>query len=305
MQDWARPNTIRQWLKRLFGLQALVVGLLIILLALSELRFDWVEQVVGNYLTTTNARRPKIGAIWEKGKQATTARQTLEQIVTDRQASQRDALVADSFNQLAAGISEGQGIMLSPDHFKKLYLKLPVQIAREITSPFELLGLFSQDSWDRTYFETSAGELKIYLLDAENRVLKQMTITPNLLQYMDQSSTFSATALTTLPQFENRIYPADDFFSVLADLPEDVRKSVLPHPEKLLALPGQILRVGISDEAVSGFIELGFEITDGTRQEVVRFQGQEWAVWRTRSILEGNPRTAESLSDFFKGLKLR
>jgi len=305
MQDWARPNTISQWFKRLFGLQAVAISLLIILLALSELRFDWVEQAVGDYLATTNDRRPKIGAIWEKGKQATTARQVLEQIVTDRQASRRDARVADSFRQLAARIPEDQGIMLSPDHFKRLYLKLPLEIAREITSPFELLSLSSQDSWDRTYFENSAGELKVYLLDTENRVLKQIIITPDLLRYMDQSNTSSATTLTDLPQFENRIYPADRFFNVLADLPEDIRKSVLPHPEKLLALPGQISRVGISDEAVSGFIELGFEISDGTSQEVVRFQGQEWAVWRIRSILEGKPPMAESLSDFFKGLKLR
>jgi len=305
MQDWARPNTISQWLKRLFGLQAMAISLLIILLALSELRFDWIEQVVGHYLATTNNRRPKIGAIWEKGRQATTARQVLEQIVTDRQTSRRDALEADSFSQLAAGIQENQGIMLSPDNFKNLYLKLPVEIAREIASPFEILSLFSRKSWERTYFESSAGELKIYLLDAENRVLKQMTITPDLLRYMDRKNAPSASTLADLPQFENRIYPADRFFSVLADLPEDVSRSVLPHPEALLTLPGQILRVGISDEAVSGFIELGFEISDGTRQEVVRFQGQEWAVWRTRSILEGKPRTVESLSDFFEGLRLR
>ncbi len=305
MQDWARPHTIRQWLKRLFGLQAIVCGLLVVLLAVSELRFDWIEAAVGTYLATTNDQRPEIGAIWEKGRQATTARQALEQIVTDRQANQRDAQEATTFKQLADSMPDGQTTMLSPEQFKWLYLKLPVEIAREIASPFELLSLFSQTAWDRTYFEKSAGELNIYLLDAENRVLKQMVITPELLLTMDRKNVFTAAMLSDLPQFENRIYPGDRFFTILADLPVDIRKGVLPNPERLLAQPGQIRRVGISDEATSGFIELGFEISDGTRQEVVRFQGQEWAVWHIRSILEGKPRTTGSLSDFFRDMRLR
>ena len=139
MQDWSRPHTIRQWLKRLFGLQAIVCGLLVILLAVSELRFDWIEEAVGAYLATTNDQRPEIGAIWEKGRQATTARQALEQIVTDRQANQRDAQEATTFKQLADSIPDGQTTMLSPEQFKRLYLKLPVEIAREIASPFELI----------------------------------------------------------------------------------------------------------------------------------------------------------------------
>ncbi len=305
MQDWARPHTIRQWLKRLFGLQAIVCGLLVVLLAVSELRFDWIEAAVGTYLATTNDQRPEIGAIWEKGRQATTARQALEQIVTDRQANQRDAQEATTFKQLADSMPDGQTTMLSPDQFKRLYLKLPVEIAREIASPFELLSLFSQTAWDRTYFEKSGGELNIYLLDAENRVLKQMVITPELLLTMDRQNVFTAATLSDLPQFENRIYPGDRFFTILADLPADIRKGVLPNPERLLAQPGQIRRVGISDEATSGFIELGFEINDGTRQEVVRYQGQEWAVWHIRSILEGKPRTTGSLSDFFRDMRLR
>ncbi|MCP3952599.1 MAG: hypothetical protein GY697_10350 [Desulfobacterales bacterium] len=305
MKDWARPHTLRQWLKRLFGLQAIICSLLILLMAVSELRFDWIEKAVGAYLSTTNDRRPQIGAIWEKGRQATTARQALEQIVTDRQASQRDAQEAATFKQLADRIPDGQTTMLSPTQFKQLYLKLPVEIAHEIASPFELLSIFSQATWDRTYFEKYAGGLNVYLLDAENRVLKQMVITPELLLYMDRKDISTAAALSDLPQFENRIYPGDRFFKVLADLPADIRKGVLPNPERLLAQTGQIRKVGISDEATSGFIELGFEISTGDRQKVVRFQGQEWAVWHIRSILEGKPRTTGTLSDFFRDLRLR
>ncbi|CAD7846932.1 MAG: hypothetical protein [Olavius algarvensis Delta 4 endosymbiont] len=305
MQDWAQPNTLGQWLRRLFGLQAIICGLLVILLVVSELRFDWIEKAVGAYLATINDRRPQIGAIWEKGHQATTARKVLEQIVTDRQASRRDALEAESFKQLAERIPDGQGTMLSPDHFKRLYLKLPIEIAREIAAPVELLALFSEAAWDRTYFEKNDDQLTVYLLDAENRVLKQMTVSADLLLYADRKNVFTAATLSDLPQFKDRLYPGDHFFKVLAELPVDIRKAAVPHPEKLLALPGLIRRVGISDEAGSGYIELGFEVDTGTRQEVVRFQGQEWAVWHLRSVLDGKPQATETLSDFLRDLRLR
>ncbi len=61
---------------------------------------------------------------------------------------------------------------------------------------------------------------------------------------------------------------------------------MLPFPETLLEVSGQIVRVGISDETLYGFIELGFEILNGTQRRVIIVQGHEWAVWRLRSYLE-------------------
>jgi hypothetical protein len=100
-----------------------------------------------------------------------------------------------------------------------------------------------------------------------------------------------AGTLEELPNFRARIYPVDRFFTVLRSLPEAVQRNVLPHPELLLKLPGQIVRVGISDETLAGFIELGFEIINGSRREVALVQGHEWSVWRLRSRLEdhGSP----------------
>ena len=62
---------------------------------------------------------------------------------------------------------------------------------------------------------------------------------------------------------------------------------MLPHPELLLTAPGQIVRVGISDETQAGFIELGFEFFANNERRVLVFPGQEWAVWRLRAHLEG------------------
>ena len=292
MTDWAEPRDFKDWAKRIFGLRPILTVILISCILILELRFDWVERILGAYLVTTNFERPETGSIWEKSHQTRTARQTLEQIITDRQALQREARGAETFTQIADNVTTGKGVMLSADHFRKLYLRLSPAIAQEIISPFELLGLSSAGRWHRTYFEKFGISLMIYLLDDSNHVLRQLELNSALLSFLKRSEMALAESLDQLPTFKNRIYPADRFFNALADFPEDVRRSMLPHPEALLAVPGQIIRVGISDETLSGFIELGFEILGGTQRQIVLVRGYEWAVWRLRSHLEEKNPTA-------------
>jgi hypothetical protein len=95
--------------------------------------------------------------------------------------------------------------------------------------------------------------------------------------------------LEELAGFQQRIYPADRFFTALALLQEDERRALVSQPERLLDVSGQITRVGISDEALSGYVELGFEVQAGAQRRVLLAQGADWAVWRLREALEGKP----------------
>lgn len=286
MIDWTEPRDFKEWGKRVFGLLPMVSVILIGCISILELRFDWMERILGAYLVTTNLERPETGSIWEKSHQTRTARQTLEQIIADRQTLQREARSAETFMQIADQVTTGKGVMLSADHFSKLYLQLSPAIAQEILSPFEVLQLASGARWQRTYFEKSVIGLTIYLLDDGNRVLRQLELNSGLLAFLKRGEMAAAESLDQLPSFKNRIYPADRFFNALADFPEEVRRSMLPHPETLLGVSGKIVRVGISDETLSGFIELGFEILNGTQRQLVFVRGYEWAVWRLRSHLE-------------------
>jgi hypothetical protein len=287
MSEWAEPRDFKEWTRRVFGLRPILTLMLVSSIFILEMRFDWMERILGAYLVTTNSERPESGSIWEKSRQTRTARKTLEQILTDKQTLQREARSAATFTQIAANVAPGEGVMLSADHFRKLYLRLAPSIAHEIISPFELLGIASGGLWRRTYFEKSGTGLMIYLLDTNNRVLRQLELGPLLLSQLKRGEVALAESFDELPVFENRIYPADRFFNALESFPEDVRRSMVPQPETLLEVPGQIVRIGISDETQSGFIELGFEFLDGPQRRVVLVQGHEWAVWRLRSNLEG------------------
>jgi hypothetical protein len=285
----SEAQNAKEWIRRLFTLRPMLLLLVISSIFLTELRFDWAERVLNAYLTTTNSFRPESGAIWEKGHRTMTARQTLEQIVTDRLSTQREALNAQNFPEIAKTIGDGKRVMVSDEDFRRLYHNLPLAVAQDIVSPYELLQLVSDGRWMRTYFEKTPDGLSAYLLDSTNRVLRQFDLSKTMLERLEQGETLSAQSLDELPNYENRIYPADRFFDVLETFPEDLRRAMVPQPEVLLNTPGRIARVGISDEAVSGFIELGFEIVDGNRHWVIPVQGNELAVWQLRSRLEGKP----------------
>ncbi|UCF93952.1 MAG: hypothetical protein JSW39_07265 [Desulfobacterales bacterium] len=286
MTSWTEPQNVTEWLRRLFALRPVLLTLLIIGLLVLELRFDWVEHALGDYLASTNPMRPESGAIWEEGRQTRRAREALEEIVIDRQASQREARNATTLTQIAAIAASRGGVMLSAERFRNLYLKLPPAIALEIASAYELLRLGSDGRWQRTYFEKSDGGLTVYLLDVQNRALRQLEVPADLLNDLDPGDLAREESLEELPSFAERIYPAERFLAVLEVFSEEIRRSVVPHPEKLLNTPGRIIRVGISDETVAGFITLGFEILSGTQRRVVLVRGRDWAVWRLRAQLE-------------------
>ncbi len=283
---WTEPKNLSEWTQRLFSARTLMMSMLVLVLVISELRFDWMEQTLGSFLVSTNATRPESGAIWEIGKQTRTAHQAIEKIVTDRRSSYREAESATSFKQIAATIQPEEWLLVPPDLFRKLYLELPPEVSKEIIPSFELLELINNREWERTYFEKDGDGLNIYMLDKDNRVLKRLPISPDLLYMMAYSDVAFGERLENFPIFESRIYPGKLFFHVLKNVMPEVRDGVIRRPEHLLRVPGNIVRVGISDEAISGFIQIGFEIDSGAQQMVILLRGHEWAVWRMRSLLE-------------------
>lgn len=287
MDTWNQPQSINDWLKRLMTLRPLAMAILVLLVLMAELRFDWAEQLVGSYLVTTNQRRPESGAIWEKGHRTEGARQVLEKIVTDKQAVQREAREAETFTQIAQALSRGIELIISADHFRHLYNELPPEIAAELISPYTMVRFISEQEWDRSFFEPGVEGFNIYLLNKDNRVLKQLTVAADMLARIERGETPRTDTLDHLPQFENRIYPANRFFKAMETISEDVRRQIVPWPENLLRSPGRVTRVAISDEVLSGYIEMGFELKEPNRTRVVLFQGRDWAVARLRAVLEG------------------
>jgi hypothetical protein len=287
MTELTDPRDFGDWVRRVFSPPALILFAVLGALLATELKFAWVEQAVGAYLMATNADRPESGTIWEKGQKTRSALSAVDKLAADRESYQRAARNAGTLNEVLGALGPGQGVMLSSEHFRELYQKLPQGFAYEMISPFELLRFASAGRWNRTYLERSGDGVLVYLLEPGNQVLRQFKLNSTALELLARGGTAETQSLEDLQSFSGRIYAAERFFAALAAFPDDTRRSLVPQPERLLEFSGQITRVGISDQAVSGFVEIGFEIRAGTQPRVLLVQGQDWAVWRLRSILEG------------------
>jgi hypothetical protein len=286
MIPWYAPRSYKEYIRRWVAWRSILLLGLITILVVTEFRFNWLEDVVGAYLVTTNSARPESGTIWDQGRQSELARQTLNAYMNQRQDVQREVRGASSLGQVLAGLGDDRGAMISADHFIELYLKLPPVLAHEVVSAYLLLGQLSTHKWQRTFFEQQDQKLSIYLLDAQNQVLHRIDMGAELMEHIRQGEIAIHTGLHQLGDFAAHVYPADVFFNTLYALPEEVRKGILPSPEELLRISGHIVQVGISSQLMGDVTELGFEVQDLQGAKVILTPGRTQDVQRLLWILE-------------------
>ena len=301
MSDWIEPNNLSEGVRRLLVPRNGLLVLMVVALVVLEMRFDWTERLLGAYLVTTNNHRPESGAIWEVGHQTTAAREALEALVSERQNLQNQAEEAVSLADVLSQLAQRDSLMLSADQFLRLYGALPTALRHEVVSPYRLLTLIHDGRWERTFFQKQgqgeAAAVALHLLDGHNNVLRTLTITETVREYIERGEVAVAGRLTSLSDFAKQIYPADRFFQALEALPESVQQGILPQPETLLTSPDRIQRVGISSEAYDGSVALGFESEGADGPRVILLQGREWDVWQLARQLEqaGGPVTPGGL----------
>jgi hypothetical protein len=284
--DWCEPRDLRDWFKRLFSLRSLTFILIVLFLAVFEFRFDWMEKALGSYLSTTNRQRPETGEIWETAHETQQALDTLNEITVDREAIQRNARKAADLSDIISLISGNQTVMISPEHFRSLYLKLSPSIARRILSPTELLRLLGEEQWDRTYIRKFQNQLNIYLINRNNQVLREIDVADSTLVQIERRKIIFEGTLEEWGASPDSIFPADRFFSALDNLPEDVQAEILEQPEQILNESGRLVRVGFPPLLQTLWVDIGFELLDGSVRRVVVLPAREWALWRLRSFLE-------------------
>ena len=209
MLAWSEPRDLKSWAMRALSFRSAVLLLAASTLLFSEVRFSWVEMMVGRYLAVTNSHRPESGNVWEQGRLKQVATQTLEQMVTQQLTAQREAQQATSLIELIDGLEPSRGIMISAVQFRNLYGKIPQAVARTLFSPILMLRISSEKSWERVYLERENGQVGIYLLDRGNNVLSYTTLNNRQVQSTGIQAESLTGALDNQPEFAGRIYPAD------------------------------------------------------------------------------------------------
>ncbi len=285
--NWYEPTTISEWLKRIHSFANLLILSSVAILIISELRFDWCEIMIGRYLASLNSSRPEIGAVWKAGEQSSRAHTFLKNIIEERQNAARYAQESTSFAELASGILPGQWANIDKEHFKRLYLSIPSSAASELIPPAELLWLFGSGNVTRIFCEGKPYGLEIFFLNSANRSLRQLTLNRSKMEKIERNESPFRGTLEQIPEFQGRIYSSERFFKALLELPQDIIPDLITTPQKLISQQGVITRAGIWNEAVSGYIKLGFEFKDNGKNVVLFIKAREWAVWRLSSNLTG------------------
>jgi hypothetical protein len=287
--DWCEPLNIRDWLHRSFSLRCLTIILIVLLLSVLELRFDWMEKALGSYLSTTNRRRPETGLIWEAAHQTQQAQETVDDITVDRETVQSSARSALDLSAIVSQIADNQSVMISPDHFCTLYNRLPSSLSSRIIPPLELLQIRGEDRWERTYFHKFGSQLSIYLIDRDNRVLREMVVPDSILVQIERGQTLFEGSLEDWGASPNEIVPAETFFSALSSLSVEAQNEILAQPERIFDAGGHPTRVGFAAQGRAMWVDIGFEIADGSQRRVVVLPAPEWTLGRLRAILQSAP----------------
>lgn len=286
-QQWYEPFSFTEWIKRTFSILNIIVAVITITFIVSEFRFDWFENLVGTYLAGTNASRPQKGPIWETGQQASSAQQYLNNIISQKEETQKNVSQAVSFIDLSSNIKPGEWVTLEKQELKKLYLNAHRSTADRIIEPAYLLWVLNDRALDRIFCEGTLQGFNLYFIDSQNRVIKKIELSRDDISSLVEGIRPVPGSLEDMPEFSGRIFTADDFFKGLFKLPSDIIPDLISHPEVLLNLEGQITHVGIWNESQDGYIRIGFEISLDDGSQVVFMNGREWAVWQLSLNLKG------------------
>ncbi len=288
IRRWYEPSNFSEWLKRTLSFLNITVFVISTMFFISELRFDWFENLVGSYLVSTNDSRPKTGVIWETGKHTSNAHEYLNTIINKKEDAQQSVYEASSFSNLVSDILPGEWVTLDKSHFKSLYLTLEKSMAAKLINPAQLIWLLKGSSLDRIFCEGITGGVKIYFIDSENRVIKQMTLENKDIAETENSEQALPGQLDDMEGFAGRIYPARQFFDAVFKLPSDILPDLIANPEILLVQKGKLVRIGIWNVTQNGYIKLGFEFKTESENQVLFINGREWAVWQLSIHLKGD-----------------
>ncbi len=281
------PSQVPAGLKRTFSFLSTGVLLLTVVFVISEFRLDWYEQLIGSYLACTNDSRPETGAVWETGQSRAAAHQYLDEVIARKEKVRIRAAEATSFPLLFSRLNFGEWVILDPETFKHMYRALPHPLARKIMGPAELVWLLKGGLVERIFCEKSEQGMDIYFIDSENRVMHWVALDPQMFVSGRLSPAVHAGRLEKIPEFSGKVYPVEKFFKAVRRLPEGMAADLIQDADRILDQAGTIERVGIWNQADSGFIRLGFEIRNRDKYHIVFVRAREWVVWQLGLSLKG------------------
>ncbi|NIR55099.1 MAG: hypothetical protein GWM98_12075, partial [Nitrospinaceae bacterium] len=147
------------------------------------------ERAIGHYLKWQNPKRPQLGRIWERERQALLAQNKIESIrsVLHDQVESADSITA--FKELFQKVEPAFPLVVSRKKFLQLYYDFPGQWSERIISSFELVEIDARKDWDQVLLKRFGPWITLSFLDLQNRPIRELYLSVDTLKEVQSTRT--------------------------------------------------------------------------------------------------------------------
>lgn len=257
------------WFYHIFNLNSLVIFSFIVFVLLTEIQFDFIEKMAGNFLKWHNQERQKLGRMWNLEQQSVEARGQLSELLIKKEEKQKQLGNIESFRELLNILKTDRLLSLTKEQFTKIYNRLPSNIASKIIDPYDLVNYFYRSNWIKTFIFRKNTGIEIVMVDAHYGVLNSILISGKDSSYLANFEKTISTSLENIEELNNRIYDVREFMDALYEMSYEERSKIIYSPFNILRWQNRLKRIGISEISEDNLVQIGFELHTLDKKEVV------------------------------------
>jgi len=207
-----------------------------------------IERGIGHYLRWENHNRPQLGRLWERDRENIVAQKKIKSILSSLDLQEESADSLKSFKALFDNLAPSSPLLLNRVKFLRLYYDFPGQWARNIISPYDLIEIDSDESWDRVLLTRFGQWITISFIDQKNFPIREIFLARSKLFQLESSRTIKRGHLEEAGFEKDWIFPVKDFLQVLQTLDPAAQEALFPDPQWFLGKSFHIQRVGLMED---------------------------------------------------------
>lgn len=282
------PQKPSVWFYQIFNFNSFFIFIFLTTIFLTEVKFDLIEKMAGNFLKWHNHERQKLGRIWDIELQNIEALGQLNELLIKKEKKRERIGGVENFLELFELLKTDPLITLTKDQFIKIYNRLPSTISSNIIAPYDLIRYFHRSGWVKTFVFQKGTGIEIIMIDRQYGVLNSILISERDTKYLANFGKSISTSLENLEELSSRIFDASEFIEALYRMSPEARNKIIPNPFDFLAWGNRLKRIGISEISEDNLVQMGFEIHTSSEKKVVIIYVDDYLISSLIQLLADN-----------------
>jgi hypothetical protein len=206
------------------------------------------ERGVGYYLKWQNHKRPQLGRIWERDREALVAQAKIKSLRSGLDLQENSAESLQSFSELFEKLEPAFPLLVTRKKFLELYFDFPGPWSERIVSPYELLQIDAGKNWERVFLKRFGPWITISFLDLQGVPVREIFLSVDTLFEVQSTRTIKRGRLEEMGFLKERIFLRDQVVPIVETLDPATQKAVFPEPRWFLGKDYHVTRIGVSDQ---------------------------------------------------------